>query len=40
MKITVMRIHQDTLDKMRVYKIHPRESDNDCLLRILSKLEN
>lgn len=36
----VMALSDETLSRFRRHKIIPRESDNDCLNRILDKLES
>ena len=31
-----MQLQKDILIEMRTYKVHPRESDSDCLNKILN----
>jgi len=35
-----MAIKENTLLKLREYKIHPRETDNDCLSRMIVQIED
>ena len=37
-RTTTMCVERSVLDKLRVYKIHPRESDNECLSKVLDRL--
>jgi len=37
-KTTTMSVEVPTLAKLRAYKVHPRETDNQVLGRMLAKL--
>lgn len=39
-RMTTMALHKSVQSRFRVFKLHPRESDESCLVRILSQLES
>jgi len=39
-KVYTISVKKEILDEFRLYKVHPRESDNECLSRLLLQLKN
>jgi len=39
MDITTIRLKKDTKKKLRKFEIHPRETDEDIVLRLMEKEE-
>lgn len=39
MNITTLRLKKDTKKKLRKFAVHPRETDEDIILRLIKKIE-
>jgi len=39
-KITTIRLHGSTLARFRDFKVHHRETDEECLMRLLDEIAN
>jgi len=36
---TTVRLRKDLVERFRVFKVHPRESDDECLSRLFDRFD-